>query len=128
MKRKLIYICIGLPYYLPPAWLMAKDKKGIIDAALGTARRTAARRATWPSHSTCNRIRRWWTEAFLRPSAATQFSSGTFRRNMLEIHIDTPQGSYSPDGQIRKGKLSGTWASDSEKGVWEGKKQGATTK
>jgi hypothetical protein len=48
---------------------------------------------------------------------------------MLEIHIDTPQGGYVLMGKFEKGgKLEGNWASDTEKGVWEGKKQGAPAK
>ena len=41
----------------------------------------------------------------------------------LEIHIDTPQGNYQLTGQLKKGELSGKWSSDTESGVWEGKKQ-----
>jgi hypothetical protein len=58
----------------------------------------------------------------------TQLSSGTFRRNMLEIHIDTPQGNYVIMGKYNKGQLSGTWTSDSDKGIWDGKKQAAASK
>jgi len=57
------------------------------------------------------------------PIGGTQISSGTFKSNMLEIHIDTPQGNYVIMGKYKKGELSGTWSSDSEKGTWEGKKQ-----
>ena len=59
------------------------------------------------------------------PMGGTQISSGTFKSNMLEIHIDTPQGNYVILGKYKKGELSGTWSSDSEKGTWEGKKQAA---
>jgi hypothetical protein len=58
----------------------------------------------------------------------TQLSSGTFRRNMLEIHIDTPQGNYVIMGKYKKGEISGTWTSDSDKGTWEGKKPAAGAK
>jgi len=57
------------------------------------------------------------------PIGGTQISSGTFKRNILEIHLDTPQGAYVLMGKFEKGKLSGTWSSDSDKGIWEGKKQ-----
>ena len=59
------------------------------------------------------------------PIGGTEISSGTFKGNMLEIHIDTPQGNYVIMGKYKKGALSGTWSSDSEKGTWEGKKQAA---
>lgn len=57
------------------------------------------------------------------PIGGTQITSGTFKRNMLEIHLDTPQGAYILMGKFEKGKLSGTWSSDSDKGIWDGKKQ-----
>jgi hypothetical protein len=47
---------------------------------------------------------------------------------MLEIHIDTPQGNYVIMGKYNKGQLSGTWTSDSDKGIWDGKKQAAASK
>jgi hypothetical protein len=57
------------------------------------------------------------------PIGGTQITSGTFKRNILEIHLDTPQGAYILMGKFEKGKLSGTWSTDSDKGIWEGKKQ-----
>jgi hypothetical protein len=57
------------------------------------------------------------------PIGGTEISSGTFKKNMLEIHIDTPQGNYVLMAKFSKGKLSGTWSADNDKGVWEGKKQ-----
>jgi len=62
------------------------------------------------------------------PMGGTQISSGTFKKNMLEIHLDTPQGNYTLVAKFEKGKLSGTWTSDNDKGVWEGKKQVAAAK
>jgi hypothetical protein len=62
------------------------------------------------------------------PMGGTQISSGTFHRNMLEIHLDTPQGNYILMGRYKKGELSGTWSSDSDKGTWEGKKSAGASK
>jgi hypothetical protein len=62
------------------------------------------------------------------PIGGTQISSGTFRRNMLEIHIDTPQGNYVIMGKYKKGQISGTWTSDNDKGTFEGKKQAEASK
>ena len=62
------------------------------------------------------------------PIGGTQISSGTYRRNMLEIHLDTPQGNYVIMGKYKKGQISGSWTSDSDKGTWEGKKQAAGSK
>jgi hypothetical protein len=57
------------------------------------------------------------------PIGGTQITSGTFRRDMLEIHLETPQGNYVIMGKIKKGQFSGTWTSETDKGTWEGKKQ-----
>lgn len=62
------------------------------------------------------------------PIGATQISSGTFKKNMLEIHIDTPEGAYVLMAKLSKGTLSGTWSTETEKGTWEGKKHVATPK
>lgn len=62
------------------------------------------------------------------PIGGTQITSGTFRKNMLEIHLDTPQGPYILMGKFEKGTLSGTWSLDADKGVWEGKKQAPAPK
>jgi hypothetical protein len=59
------------------------------------------------------------------PMGGTQISSGTFKKRTLEIEINTPQANYKLTGQLKKGKLSGEWSSENEKGSWEGKKQAA---
>jgi len=57
------------------------------------------------------------------PIGGTEITSGTFKKKMVEIHIDTPQGNYVVMGKLKKGQLSGTWSVDTgEKGTWEGKK------
>jgi hypothetical protein len=62
------------------------------------------------------------------PLGATQITSGTFRKNQLELHFDMPQGSYTLMGKLEKGKLSGAWSLDTDKGVWEGTKHGEAGK
>ncbi|HZP00217.1 MAG TPA: hypothetical protein VFD30_07975 [Terriglobia bacterium] len=57
------------------------------------------------------------------PIGGTQINSGTFRKNMLEIQIMAPGTTYTLTAVLKKGQLSGTWSSDTEKGSWEGKKQ-----
>jgi len=58
------------------------------------------------------------------PIGGTQITSGTFRKNMLEIHLDTPQGAYSLMAKYAKGKLTqGVWSTDNDRGIWEGTKQ-----
>ena len=62
------------------------------------------------------------------PMGGTQISAGTIKKIDIEIHIDTPQGNYQLTGRLKKGELSGKWSSDSESGVWEGKKQASVGK
>jgi hypothetical protein len=62
------------------------------------------------------------------PLGATQITSGTFRHYQLELHFDMPQGSYTLMGKLEKGRLSGAWSLDTDKGTWEGNKHGATAK
>jgi len=59
------------------------------------------------------------------PLGGTQVSSGAMRRNELELHFDMPQGSYTLMGRLEKGKLTGAWALETDKGSWEGKKHDA---
>lgn len=54
------------------------------------------------------------------PLGSTQVTSGTFRHEMLELHFDLPQGNYTLMAKWEKGKLSGAWSLDSDKGLWEG--------
>lgn len=57
------------------------------------------------------------------PIGSAQITSASFRKNVLEIHIDTPEGNYTIMGKLSKGQFSGTWSVDTgEKGTWEGKK------
>jgi len=57
------------------------------------------------------------------PIGGTEITSGSFKKKMVEIHIDTPQGNYVVMGKLKKNQLSGTWSVDTgEKGTWEGKK------
>jgi len=62
------------------------------------------------------------------PIGGTQISSGSFKGNTLEIHIDSPDGSYVLIAKYDKDTLSGTWSIGNDKGTWEGKKQAAPAK
>ena len=65
------------------------------------------------------------------PIGSTELTTASFKKKMLEIHIDTPQGNYVLTGKLNKGQMSGAWSVDggagSEKtnGTWEGKKSAA---
>ena len=57
------------------------------------------------------------------PMGGTEITSATFKKKHLEIHIDTQQGSYDLIARLKKGKLTGEWTHDPDKGTWEGSKQ-----
>jgi hypothetical protein len=57
------------------------------------------------------------------PMGSTDLTSVDFKNNILDIHVDTPQGNYRLNGKCEKNQVSGTWSKDSVvKGKWEGKK------
>ncbi|MGA2982604.1 MAG: hypothetical protein ABSG32_02250 [Terriglobia bacterium] len=127
MKRKLICIGSCLILLVAASLAVAKDRKGPITG-------------TWDCQAHGGSQGDMAVTLYLEQNkesvdgsisstiGATQISSGTFKRNMLEIHIDTPQGPYVLMGKFNKGTLSGTWSSDTEKGTWEGNKQVAARK
>jgi hypothetical protein len=127
MKRNFIRIGLGITLMFAASLAMAKDKKGQLTG-------------TWDCQSHGGAQGDAVFTLFLKqdrenvdgsissPLGGTEISSGTFKRNILEIHVDTPQGSYVLMAKLEKGKLSGNWSLESDKGVWEGKKQGAPTK
>jgi hypothetical protein len=61
------------------------------------------------------------------PIGSARITSGTFKANALEIHIDTDDGNYVLTAKFDKGALSGTWTHDPDKGTWEGKKEAAAS-
>jgi len=127
MKRNLIHIGILMLVFSAASLAVAKEKKGPITG-------------TWDCHAhggaqgdisftlVLEQNREVVDGSISSPMGSTDISSGTFRSNMLEIHLDTPQGNYAILGKYKKGALSGTWSSDTEKGTWEGKKQVAGSK
>lgn len=56
------------------------------------------------------------------PVGSTDVASGTYRHDMLELTFDLPQGNYTLMAKMEKGKLSGTWSLDTDKGTWEATK------
>lgn len=57
------------------------------------------------------------------PIGGTEITSASFKKKLLEIHIDTAQGNYVVMGKLKSKQLNGTWSHDGgEKGSWEGKK------
>lgn len=131
MKRNIIYmrvaIGVGLTLLLAASLAVAKERKGPLTG-------------TWDCQSHGGPQGDAAFTLYLQqngetvdgsissPIGGTQISSGTLRRNMLEIHVDTPQGPYILVAKFNKGTLSGTWSTDTDKGAWEGKKHGEASK
>ncbi len=122
MKRRLICLCVGVWVFAAAASAPAKDKKGPLTGtwecqAHGGAQGDMAFTLFLQQNkeSVAGRIS--------SPIGGTEISSGTFKKNMLEIDIDTPQGNYVLLAKFNKGELSGHWSNDTEKGAWEGKKK-----
>lgn len=120
MKRKLI--CIISIFTVAAGLAMAKDKGGPISGTWDCQAHGGAQGdVTITLYLEQNK--EMVDGRFSSSIGQTEISSGSFKRNMLEIHIDTPQGPYILMAKYSKGTLSGTWSSDTEKGTWEGKKQ-----
>ncbi|HZP00218.1 MAG TPA: hypothetical protein VFD30_07980 [Terriglobia bacterium] len=67
------------------------------------------------------------TGSFTSPAGSTEINWGSFKKNILELQIGFhPIGSagatYTLTGRLKKGQLTGSWSSDTEKGTWEGKR------
>lgn len=126
MKRNLVCLCIAGTVLLAASLAFGKDKKGSLSGTWdcqahgGSQGDTAFTLFLQQNKETVD-------GSISSPIGGTQISSGTFKRNMLEIHLDTPQGAYVLMAKFEKGKLSGTWSTDSDKGIWEGKKHAASS-
>jgi hypothetical protein len=61
------------------------------------------------------------------PIGSADLTSASFKKNKLEIHIDTPDTKYLLTADYKKGQLAGQWSTEDQKGTWEGKKAAATS-
>jgi hypothetical protein len=122
-RRVFNKVALGFPMLLAVTAAMGRERKGILTG-------------TWDCHSHGGTQGESVFTLYLTqsgetvdgtissPIGGTQISSGTFRKNVLEIHIDTPQGPYVLMGNFKKGLLSGNWSLDSDKGTWDATKHG----
>jgi hypothetical protein len=54
-------------------------------------------------------------------------TTATYKKKVLDIHIEIPQGTYRVTGKLKEGRLSGDWSKDTDqKGAWEGKRVAPT--
>jgi hypothetical protein len=57
------------------------------------------------------------------PQGGMEITSATFKDNVLEIHLDTPDGNYVLKATLKEDQLKGDTTLDGNpKGTWEGKK------
>lgn len=125
MRRNLFCILIGLSVLLAAGLSMAKERKGPM-TGIWECQAHGGSQGDMAFTLFLQQDKENVDGSISSPIGGTQISSGTFKRNILEIHLDTPQGNYTLMAKFNKGTLSGTWSSDNEKGAWEGKKQEGT--
>jgi hypothetical protein len=68
------------------------------------------------------------TGTLTNSSGEYPLSSASYKKGVLEFHLDAPDGRYVATGKLLHGQLSGHWSKGEEvEGGWEGKKS-ATAK
>ena len=125
MKRNLFYFGIGIALLLAASLAIAKDKNGPMTGNWDCQAHGGSQ-GDMAFILLLQQNKENVDGSISSPMGGTQISFGTFKKNMLEIHLDTPQGNYTLMANFEKGKLSGTWSSDNDKGTWEGKKAAGT--
>jgi hypothetical protein len=128
MKTKAVILAIGLLLLSGVASVSAKEKKPKPGPLTGTWECTShgSSQGDLPFTLTLQQTGHDVSGYVESPMGGTSITSATFNKKTLEIHIDTPQGNYLLTAKLKKGKLSGEWTHDPEKGTWEGSKQTAT--
>ena len=121
MKRNLMYIVVGIAVLFATSLTIAKEKKGPMTGTWNCQAHGGSQ-GDMAFTLVLQQNKETVDGSVSSPIGGTEISSGTFKKNMLEIHLDTPQGNYTLMAKFNKGTLSGTWSSDSDKGNWEGKK------
>jgi len=63
------------------------------------------------------------TGTFINSSGEYPLSASSYKKGVLEIHLDAPDGSYVATGKLAQDQLSGHWSKgDEAEGGWECKK------
>lgn len=125
MKRNLTCILIGMAVLLAVGLTTAKEKEGPITGTWDCQAKGGPE-GDMPFTLYLQQNEENVDGSVSSPLGSTQISSGTFKGHTLEIHIDSPGGTYVLMAKLDKGALSGTWSKDDDKGTWEGKKQEAS--
>ncbi|MGA2982605.1 MAG: hypothetical protein ABSG32_02255 [Terriglobia bacterium] len=125
MKRSLTFILIGAAVMLIASLAIAKDNEGPITGTWSCQAHGGSQGDT-PFTLSLQQNGEKVEGSVSSPMGGTDISSGTFKDETLEIHIDTDDADYVLVAKLDKGTLSGTWSNGgNDKGNWEGKKQGA---
>ena len=125
MKLKSVLLAISLTFFCLASLAQAKDKKpkpGPLTGAWECVSHGGAR-GDMPFTLFLEQSGETVTGSVTSPIGGTQITSATFKKKVLEIRIETDQGDYLLRAKFKKGKLSGEWNHDPEKGTWEGTKQ-----
>jgi len=122
MKRNLVWMTIFTAMLFAASWAIAKEKE-------------APMTGTWtcqakggPEGDMAFTLYLEQTDenvdgSVSSPLGSARLSSGSFKANTLEIHIEGDDSTYILIAKFEKGALSGTWTHESDKGTWEGKKE-----
>jgi len=129
MKRFLASLGVCLVVLCLATAALAKEKKPKPGPLTGTweCMSHGASRGDMPFTLYLEQNKEVVTGSVSSPIGGTQITSASFKKKVLDIQIDTPQGNYHITGKLKKGQLSGEFSAETEKGTWEGKKQAAPT-
>lgn len=127
MKTKVALLTTGLLLLSGTVSVLAKEKQPKPGPLTGTweCMSHGSSQGDLPFTLTLEQLGETISGSVESPIGGTSITSGSFKKKALEIHIDTPQGNYLLTAKFNKGKLSGEWVHDPEKGTWEGSKQAA---
>ncbi len=129
MKRQITSIVACLAVLCLCNVALAKEKKPKAGPMTGTWECTShgSSQGDMPFTLYLEQSKEVVTGSVSSPLGGTQISSASFKKNLLEIEIDTPDANYKLSAKLKKGQLTGEWSTDNEKGTWEGKKQAEKT-
>jgi hypothetical protein len=122
MNRKLVWVGIGIIAVLLAASLALAKNKNRSVTGTWDCRAHGGSQGDMAFTLYLQQDRESIDGTISSPIGSTQVASGTFHKEMLELTFDMPQGNYTLSAKMERGKLSGTWSLDTDKGVWEATK------
>ncbi len=125
MKRHIVSVVACLAVLCLCNVALAKEKKAKAGPMTGTWECTShgSSQGDMPFTLYLEQSKDVVTGSVSSPLGGTQISSASFKKNVLQIEIDTPDTNYKLSAKLKKGQLTGEWSTDNQKGTWEGKKQ-----